>query len=281
MTLRRIRAYSLWFINLMMSLVAAASVVFLIWDFDYFEDLYVQLLISILASIIPLIVLIGLWNAGSEFRRFSLLVFGFMILSVSFLAIGFGGENDLGFLVLNAASVVASVPWLWFCWEIARKNQLLLIATIPTLVAWFIYLVILVVSPIREANLRSSGALQEWDVLLIPLPFVSFTGSILVFLAWRSLICATNSRERPVKGPVMESITMFLLIVPFASLVMFIVDAVTHEAIWVAVAGILVGFLFSNAISTPFGHFLRALGGFDENRRGPIREPHRHRPCIQ
>ena len=254
-----------------MSLVALASLFFLIWYFDYFEDSYVQFLISILVSIIPLTILVEVRNAMSESRRFSVFTFGFMTLSVSFLAIGLGGENDLGFLVINAASVVVSMPWLWFCWEIARRNQLLMIATVPTLTAWFIYLAILVVLPIREADARSSDAIREWDVLLVPLPLVAFTGSILVFLAWRSLICTANSRGRPVKGPVMESTTMFLLVVPFASLVMFIVDALTHEPIWVAVAGILVGFLFSNAVSTPFARFLRALGGFDENHRGPIR----------
>ena len=63
---------------------------------------------------------------------------------------------------------------------------------------------------------------------------------------------------------------MFLLIVPLTIIAILSVKAITDEGIWVAVAGILIGFLFSSAVSTPFRQFLRALGELDENRKRPI-----------
>ena len=44
--------------------------------------------------------------------------------------------------------------------------------------------------------------------------------------------------------------------------------AVTDGQHWIALAGIVVSFLFSSAVATPFRNFLRAFGRLDEQQRG-------------
>lgn len=263
-----IKNYFALSVNLTLGTVALVSVSVVVWCFGLIEGLYAKILLSILIAIVPPLLLMDARKPDSWIRKFNVLIFGSVIISLSFLLIALGAENDSTFLVINSASVIASMLWLWLCWEMSRKSPLLLIATIPTLIAWFIFLAILTVLPVRRLNELSSSTISELDVLLLPLPVVSFTGSILAFFAWRCLVCAKNTRERTVAGPAMESLTMFLLIMPFAALTMLIVYALTGEGIEVALSGLAVGLMFSSAVSTPFRQFLRALGRFDEQQGG-------------
>ena len=258
-----IKDYFIWFINLVMSLVALASLIFMIWGFHFFEDLYVQILMTTALSILPLLFLIEVRNPQSGSRMFSSSMFGVMLTSILFLAIAFGGRYNLSFLVLNSASLVLSLPLLFTHWYVVRRNRLLMVAVFPTIIMGSLY----VASEIIQLDTALDTAA---DLLLLPLPFVLFIGLIWAGFARWFLERAKQSRHRPLLGPFMESITMFLLVVPLAALAMFSVSAVMEEDIWVAVAAILVGFLFSSAVSTPFRQFLRALGELDENRKGPI-----------
>ena len=60
---------------------------------------------------------------------------------------------------------------------------------------------------------------------------------------------------------------MFLVAVPLVALAMLSAEAAMEEDIWIAVAGIVTRFLFSNAVATPFRKFLRALAELDEQQR--------------
>lgn len=82
--------------------------------------------------------------------------------------------------------------------------------------------------------------------------------------------CARRTQHRRRMGPFMESLTLFLVAVPLVTLAILSVMAVTDGQHWIALAGIVVSFLFSSAVATPFGQFLRALGKLDESAKGPI-----------
>ena len=254
-----IKDYFIWFINLVMSLVTLVSLTVLIWDFHLLEGLYLQILMTTALLILPLPILIEVRNPQSSFRMFSLSMFGLMLMSMLFLAIAVGGRYDSSLLVLNSVSLVLSLPLLFAHWHVACRNRLLRVAVLPTIITGFIY----VASEVLQLDAAA-------DPLLLPLPFVLFIGLIWALFARWSLERAKQSKHRSLLGPFMESITMFLLVVPLAVLAMFSVNAAMEEDIWVAVAAILVGFLFSNAVSTPFRKFLRALGELDENHKGPI-----------
>ena len=68
-------------------------------------------------------------------------------------------------------------------------------------------------------------------------------------------------------GPFMESLTMFLVAVPLVTLAILSVMAVTDGQHWIALAGIVVSFLFSSAVATPFSKFLRALAELEKQQR--------------
>ena len=201
--MRVIKDYFIWFINLVMSLVTVASLMVLIWDFDFFEDLYVQILMTTALSILPLLILMEVRNSHSYARRFRLDMFGVMLMFMLFLAIAFGGRYHLSFLVLNSASLVLSLPLLFAHGYVVRSNRFLMVAVFPTTIMGFIY----VASEIIQLDTAA-------DLLLLPLPFVLFIGLIWAGFARWFLEQAKQSRHRPLLGPFMESITMFLLVVP-------------------------------------------------------------------
>lgn len=244
-----VRCYSSWFINLMMSLVGLASLMLVTWGFDYFEPLRLQIFMSIVLVASSLLISIAIGN------KFSAPLLVFMLLSMSFLAIAFGNRYDSPVWVLNAGSFAVSLPWLWLCWKLAEKSPLILVGMLPTIGASLAYLAILLVLP--------DGTLE---IFLIPLPAISFGGVIWAFLASRSLVCTQRSKHCPLMGAAMETVTMLFLLTPLTVLAILIADALTRGPVGVTVAGIVVGFLFSNAVATPFGRFLRTLGGFGESR---------------
>ena len=63
----------------------------------------------------------------------------------------------------------------------------------------------------------------------------------------------------------MESLSMLLLFAPFVALTMLAVNASGFGETWVAVSGVVVGLIFSSAISVPVRQFLLDPGGFSSN----------------
>ena len=214
MIARFVRDYSCWFINLVTSLGGMAALMILIWDFDYFEESYVRVIFSAVLPILPLLVLIDVRNLQSEYHDFNLFTVGFMLFSFCFLAIAFGDRYNLSFLVLNGVSSVLSLPLLFAHWCVSNKKPLVRITAVPTVTMGFIYMA----SKLSQSDTAT-------DLLLLPLPFVLLAGLIWAFFARWSLEHAKHTRHRSLMGPFMESLTMFLLVVPLAALAMLIVDA--------------------------------------------------------
>ncbi len=161
-------------------------------------------------------------------------------------------------ILMNTTFAFISACGTWFYWKIAVRQHLLVATAVLTVGVAFMSLVFL---------LSKSGL--EFELVLLPLPFVMFAGIPWIVATRWSWERAGHTRHRPLMGLFMESLTMFLVVVPLTVIAILAVRVITDEPIWVAVAGIVIALLFSSAISEPFGKFLRALGGLDENRRGP------------
>lgn len=244
-------------VNVVMGLIGLSSLGFIVWGFDIFKELRVQVLMTVALAVAFLLLLADIRNLKREFQRFRFESLAFALFSVSLLAIAFGDRYDLPFLVLNGASLVASLPWLWLSWFIAARNRLVLAGLITHGVALFAYLLVLIVLP--------DGTL---DIFLLPLPVLSVAGVMWALFLSRSMACTDRTRHRPLMGPGLESFTMFLMVMPPTVLAVLIADTLTDGPVWVTVAGVTAGLSFSSAVATPFRQFLRALGRLDEQQGG-------------
>ncbi len=257
MTLRHSCRPIILLVNVAMGLIGLLSLGFVVWGFGLFEELLAPVSMTVALAVASLLLLAAIRNFKRELQRFRFESLAFALIAVSLLAIEFGSRYDLPFLVLNGASLVASLPWLWLSWFIAARNRLVLAGLIAHAVALFAYLLILIVLP--------DGTL---DVFLLPLPALSVVGVVWALFLSQSMVCTTRTRHRPLLGPGMESLTMFLMVMPPAVLAVLIADALTDGPVWVTVAGVTAGLSFSSAVATPFRRFLRALGRLDEQQGG-------------
>lgn len=156
-------------------------------------------------------------------------------------------------LALQIIFVMMVVPAAYVYYWIPKKNPLLVTAVALNIgVAW-LWL---------GLEMLKSGIGVEF--LLGPL-FVAMCAGVPWIVALRcSWESAKHAQHCHRKGPFMESLTMFLAAVPFVTLAILSVMAVTDGQHWIALAGIVVSFLFSSAVATPFRKFLRAMGKLDE-----------------
>ncbi|MYA51620.1 MAG: hypothetical protein F4Y25_13010 [Chloroflexi bacterium] len=104
------------------------------------------------------------------------------------------------------------------------------------------------------------------EFLLGPLLVAMLSGIPWIIALRCSWGCAKHTQDCHRMGPFMESLTMFLVAVPLVTLTILSVMAVTDGQHWIALAGIVVSFLFSSAVATPFRKWLRALGRLDEQQ---------------
>ena len=257
MTLRHSCRPIILLVNVAMGLIGLSSLGFVVWGFGLFEELLVPVSMTVALAVASLLLLASIRNFKRELQKFRFELLVSALFTISLLAVVFGGRYDLPFLVLNGASLVASLPWLWLSWFIAAQNRLVLAGLITHAVALFAYLLILIVLP--------DGTL---DVFLLPLPALSVVGVVWSPFLSQSMVCTARARHRPLLGPGMESLTMFIMVMPPTVLAVLIADALTNGPVWVTVAGVTAGLSFSSAVATPFRRFLRALGRLDEQQGG-------------
>ena len=163
-------------------------------------------------------------------------------------------------LALNIGFLFMVGPPAYIYWQIARKRQFLVMAAALNIgIAW-LWLVL---------EVLKAGAGVEF--VLGPLAIAMYAGVPWILALRLSLECAKRTQHCRHLGPLMESLTMFLVAVPLVTLAILSVMAVTDGQHWMALAGIVVSFLFSSAVATPFRKFLRALGRLDEQQRGMTR----------
>lgn len=269
MSLRPSRGQLFWLINLAMSLVGVSLLGYIIWDFDQFDQLSLRIGASAVLALLPLLILLDIRAEQKSFHGFDRYTSGVMVIAVLLFLIAFGGRRESTSMVLNGASLVASILPLVAYVMIVRKNRFMLVAVIPTVFAGLVYLYLQVRSDINTEH------------LLILVPFVLSVGIPWISALRLSLEVAKRTRHLHLSGPFMESLTMLLVAVPLVVLAILSVMAVTDGQHWIALAGIIVSFLFSSAVATPFARFLRALGGFDKSRELDHPEPRRSRSHTQ
>ncbi|MXZ01286.1 hypothetical protein F4Y93_11825 [Candidatus Poribacteria bacterium] len=233
-----------------MSLTLVALFGYIIWGFDYFDELHVQTTMTAAVALHPLLITLDIRKIEGAFRRFDWLTLGGVFLSSAFLMVALGDRWESTFLVIAGGSLVAAVTPLIVYVITIGKNRFLIAAVIPTVLAGLTY-----------------GYLQveiSAELVSVLIPFVLFAGIPWILALRLSWECARRTQRRPLIGPFMESLTMFFVAVPLVAFAVLSVQLVTDEQTWMALAGIFASFVFGSAVSTPFRQFLRALGGFEE-----------------
>ena len=158
-------------------------------------------------------------------------------------------------LVLNIGFIAMLVFPAFIYYWVAKKQPLLVTAVALNIgVAW-LWLTI----EILKAGVGVEFLLGPLFIAMcLGIPWI-----IALRLSWE--YAKRTRRNHLLMGPAMDSLTMFLVAVPLVTFAILSVMAVTDGQHWTSLAGIIVSFLFSSAVSTPFARFLRALGGFDEH----------------
>ncbi len=249
MRLQSVIKLSKQLINFWISLVPLASIHVIVWYFDPIEDLTGKISLSLLAVIMSLAYLLDGLSNNKERREVTWYIIWVAGLWVVVLAIVFGDSIDAPGLVINSASLIAAVPALWLYWKIAKDDKLLKVWIIPIVVLASLYLV---------PPFTSTGV--NVDLILLPLPVVSYACVVWVFVTRWFLNRAKRLQGRAIWGHGMHSLTMFLLVMPLVALTMLAVNALQVDDVWVAVSGVIVGILFGSAVSEPFKRFLFELG---------------------
>ena len=103
--------------------------------------------------------------------------------------------------------------------------------------------------------------------MLVMFPIVLIVGVLLALVGWWLLARAEQVRQRPIGGPLMESLSMFFLFLPLIVLAIVAPRTLPNGEIWSAVFGTIVGVLFSSVVSVPLRQFLLDWGKLPPNRR--------------
>ena len=235
--------------NFWISLLGLVSFTAVIWAFDPIEDRNAKVVVTAVYAVMPVLFFLDSFTAKQERRQFDLSNIWLTVLSVSALLIVLFDQIGFPAAVISVASILVSLPPLWVFWLIARGRWLLLFAIVPSMIAASIYLI----PPITPAGVVV-------DYLLVPLPVLSYACVAWALATRWFLVRAERWQGRRVRGPAMESLSMLFLFAPLIVLTMLSVNALGFGDTWVGVSGVVVGIIFSSAISVPVRQFLLDLG---------------------
>ena len=249
------RCYAPRLLNFYISLLGLVSITVVIWFLEPIGGSQARVLVTALFAAMPFLFLLDGLGRYELSRQVDLPTAWPSIVSLSILGIVLADRADLAAVAINLISVLASLPGLWVLWLLARGRRLMWFSIVPTIVAASL----LVVPPVTPDGV-------ELDRLFVPWPAVSYGCIAWVFVTRWFVVRAERHRGGPISGPGMESLSMLLLFAPFIVLTMLAVGALGFGDIWVAVSGVLVGLVFSSAISVPVRQFLLDVGNLSPNR---------------
>lgn len=239
-----------------------ASVLAFVWLPSYASGLYIQIPATLLTASLLIALIFGKTRQAFELHRIQSvgLWASIPLTLLAVILIDMYLERLISithtWLALNIGFLPMIGPAAYAYYWITKREPILVTAVALNVVAMWLWL---------ELEILKSDAGVEF---LLGSLFVAMCFGIPWIIALRcSWERTMRTQYRRCMGPFMESFTMFLIAVPLVTLAIMIVMAVTDGQHWIALAGIVVSFLFSSAVATPFRKFLRALGRLDEQQR--------------
>ena len=248
--------------NIVVIVFSMASVLVFTWFSSYAGELYTQIPITLLVVSVLIALFFKKVRDGIEIDKFKntlpwlLLPAAFLVATLSNLYLDRLVSLIPAWLGLNIGFLIMLAPVAFIYWLIAGKRRFIVMAASLNIGMAWLWLNL-------ETLKDGAGAEFVLGALAITM-YLGVPWTLALRLSWEY---AERTRRRPFMGPFMESFTMFLVAVPLVTLAILSVMAVTDGQHWIALAGIIVSFLFSNAVAGPFALFLKRLAGLDKERK--------------
>ena len=238
-----------------------ASTLAFTWFSSYAGELYTQIPTTLLVVSVLVALFFKKVRDGIAIDKFKntlpwlVLPAAFLVLILSNLYLDRLVSLIPGWLALNIGFLIMLAPAAFIYWLTARKRHFIVMAASLNIGMAWLWL---------NLEILKDGAGAEFvlGVLAITM-YLGIPWTLMLRLSWKY---AERTRHRLLMGSFMESFTMFLVAVPLVTLAILSVMAVTDGQHWIALAGIIVSFLFSNAVAAPFALFLKRLAGLDKER---------------
>ena len=243
-------------IDFLLALLFLALFTYLVWGFDYVDELYDRLVVSLLTAALPLLAFFEAMHQERESRRFSWWNVGVTFFLGLFVLMAFSQKSDHDALGGIAIVTMASSPWLFIFGMLVRRKRILAIGMVPAAIILMAYWVV----PELSNDL-------ELHYLLGPLPAVSFTTAGWTFLVWILFKGVDRWPTHPTLGPLMESLAMLFLFIPLMVLAIWVPRTIPGGADLSVVIATMVGVLFGSVVSDPLRRFLRSYGNLPSHRR--------------
>ena len=243
-------------VNFFVSLIGLGILLLLIWYLSFIEDFSSQVALTLLYSIIPLSLFISPTRDPSGYRKTRWGICGITLFLFFALVLTLADKHDQPVLGLNVIALTASLPFIIFCWIIARIKRLLLVAIFPSGLLAMVYFIFGFLPD--EARLNNA---------LLPLPLLLLFIAVWSVGAWILLDLTEQMNNRPTWGPGLESLSMTYLFAPMIFLAIWVPQQLTEGDTWSTVLGTLLSVILGSVISTPVGQFLLDLGDLPSNPR--------------
>ena len=187
---------------ILVSVIHCVPIYVMIWYFSLIDDMSARISISLLVAMLPVAELLPeprpLKSRGEQY--WLALFFGLGLLLVASHEFNWHGW------AMNAAVSVTALPYGWLVWKLMRRSWLLLTALMLALALMMAY---------WAAALAGD---DDWfGLLLLPLLVVLLGGIIWAPAVRQLLDSARLCKDRPMSGPGMQALAMFMLFLPVSS----------------------------------------------------------------
>ena len=215
------------------------------WYFRLFDDLSVNITISALVTLFPIL---EAFSPGS-IRKNPWLMYWCGIFFWLGTILLVGDKLNLPILSYNAALALVALFYFLPVWILTGRNWLLVAGLLLGLAAMMVYWL---------------AALSKYEdslgLLFVPLPIVSFIGVMWAPLAWVAFNVAEQNKNRRKAGPGWQVLAMAILFLPVTVVAIVLPVELELGSYWSAVSLTIIGVLLSAVISEPLRCFILECG---------------------
>lgn len=242
--------------DFVLTLFSLAFLTYFIWGFDYIDRVYDSVVLNLLPAVLPPLTFFEAMRQEPEGRRFSWWNAGLTFFLALALGLAVSDKFDLDRLEFNLVAVMLSSPWVVIFVILVREKTILAIGIVPAAIILMAY---------WAAPTYSND--EELQYILSPFTAVSLVTAAWTFLVWIFFKGVDRWPCHPTLGPLMESLAMLFLFMPFMALAIWVPRTIPGGDDWSVVIAAIVGVLFGGVVSEPLARFLRSFGNLPSHRR--------------
>ena len=237
-----------WLVLTITILFICAPIYAMAWYLDVFTNIASSITMTLVATALPLI---QLFSPPEPLTKSSY-VGWFSAFTLIALFLFIGDEYESRFISFSVILVLLASPYGWIFWQILRHEWLLSVGFVLALAATMIYwIAALIVNK------------EGFDLLLLPLPVVLFSGVLWAPIALGTLKGARMYKDRNIAGPGLQALAMTMLFLPVTLVAITLPTDLGLTAMWSNVSLALIGIFLSGVISEPLRRLFVEWGKLD------------------